>query len=212
MRFYDYWRSSAAYRLRIALNLKGLDYEIRSVDLRAGEQRQPDYIGRNPQGLVPFLEDGEVAQGQSLALIEYLDERHPEPPLLPRTLAARAEARGIALTIACDMHPLNNLRVLQYLERELGCDAAARSAWYRYWIARGFEALEARLAMRGDRFCVGDAPSIADVCLVPQMYNARRYDCDVNPYPTLCRIDEAARALDAFARADPQRHPDATTS
>lgn len=210
MRFYDYWRSSAAYRVRIALNLKGLDHEIRSVDLRAGDQREPAYRERNPQCLVPLIEDGELRLTQSLAIIEYLDETVPEPPLLPKAPAARAAARAVALAIACDIHPLNNLRVLQYLQHELGCDEAARLAWYRHWIAAGLGALEAELAGRGDRFCVGDAPTIADVCLVPQMYNARRYQCDIEPYPTLRRIDEACRALEPFARADPQRHPDAT--
>ncbi len=209
MRLYEYWRSSAAYRVRIALNLKGLEYESRPVDLRAGDQHETGYRARNPQALVPLLEDGDVRLTQSLAIIEYLDETVPEPPLLPRHPVTRAEARGVALAIACEMHPLNNLRVLQYLERELGCDQKTRMAWYGHWIARGFEALEVRLAPCGDPFCIGDAPTIADVCLVPQMYNARRYQCDLDAYPTLRRIDETCRALEAFARADPQRHPDA---
>ena len=210
MRLYDYWRSSAAYRVRIALNLKGLDYEQISVDLRAGAQRAPDYRVRNPQGLVPFLEDGDLGIGQSLAIIAHLEERHPEPPLLPAEPAARALARSIAFLIACEIHPLNNLRVLQHLERELGCDDATRLTWYRHWVAEGFAALEKMLAGSAGRFCVGDRPSIADVCLVPQVYNARRYECDLAPYPTIVRIDAHCRTLDAFARAAPERQPDAS--
>jgi maleylacetoacetate isomerase len=207
MELYDYWRSSAAYRVRIALNLKGLEYAQIPIDLRAGDQRDEGYLELNPQGLVPFLRDGEVGLGQSLAIIEYLDERHPEPPLLPGEPVRRAEARAIALAIACDIHPLNNLRVLQYLERALECDEAVRMAWYRHWIAEGLGALEAMLPKTAGAFCVGDRPTIADVCLVPQVYNARRYHCDLEPYPTIRRIDEQCRALDAFARALPDRQP-----
>jgi len=209
MRLYDYWRSSAAYRVRIALNLKGLACQQVSIDLRAGAQRSADFLERNPHGLVPCLDDGEVVLDQSLAILEYLEERHPEPPLLPQGAEARAAARSIALAIACEIHPLNNLRVLQFLKREAGLDEAARAAWYRHWIALGLGALEARLAARAGRFCIGDRPSFADICLVPQMYNARRYECDLAPYPTLCRIDEACRGLEPFARAVPERQPDA---
>jgi maleylpyruvate isomerase len=207
MQLYDYWRSSAAYRVRIALNLKGLDYTQTSIDLRAGNQRAEGYLELNPQGLVPFLQDGEVGLAQSLAIIEYLDERHPEPPLLPDEPVRRAQARAIALSIACDIHPLNNLRVLQYLERTLECDESVRMAWYRHWIAEGLGALEAMLPKTAGKFCIGDRPTIADVCLVPQVYNARRYHCDLEPFSTIRRIDEQCRALDAFARAEPDRQP-----
>ena len=207
MQLYDYWRSSAAYRVRIALNLKGLEYAQIPIDLRAGQQRDEGYLGLNPQGLVPFLEDGETGLGQSLAIIEYLEERHPEPPLLPDEPVQRAQARAIALAIACDIHPLNNLRVLQYLERTLECDESVRMAWYRHWIAEGLRALEATLPKTAGAFCVGDRPSLADICLVPQVYNARRYHCDIEPYPTVRRIDEQCRALEAFARAAPDRQP-----
>jgi maleylpyruvate isomerase len=207
MELYDYWRSSAAYRVRIALNLKGLDYAQTSIDLRAGDQREKSYLERNPQGLVPFLQDGEVGLSQSLAIIEYLEERHPEPPLLPDEPVRRAQARAVALSIACDIHPLNNLRVLQYLERTLECDESVRMAWYRHWIAEGLSALEAMLSKTAGTFCMGDRPTIADVCLVPQVYNARRYHCDLEPFPTARRIDEECRALDAFARAAPDRQP-----
>lgn len=209
MRLYDYWRSSAAYRARIALNLKGLRYEQVAIDLRAGDQREMRYLRHNPEGLVPYLEDDGLGLGQSLAIIEYLEERYPEPPLLPRDAAGRAHARAIALAIACDLHPLNNLRVLQYLERELGLGEERRLAWYRHWIAHGLGALETRLAGRAGGFCVGEAPTVADVCLVPQMANAARYGCDVGPYPTLRRIDERCRSLEPFAAAAPERQPDA---
>lgn len=209
MQLYDYWRSSAAYRVRIALNLKGMDYAQIPVDLRAGQQRDKGYLELNPQGLVPFMRDGDVGLGQSLAIIEYLEERHPEPPLLPEDPERRAAARAIALLIACEIHPLNNLRVLQHLERALECDESVRMAWYRHWIAEGFGALESMLPKTAGEFCVGDRPTIADVCLVPQVYNARRYHCDIEPYRTIRRIDEHCRALDPFARAAPDRQPDA---
>jgi maleylacetoacetate isomerase len=210
MRLYENWRSSAAYRVRIALNLKGLAYEGVAIDLRGGDQHGTDYRRRNPEGLVPLLEDGALALRQSLAIIEYLDETHPEPPLLPQGPAARAEARAIALAIACDIHPLNNLRVLQYLERELGQGEDSRLRWYRYWVASGLGALEAQLAGRAGRFCLGERPGVADVCLVPQMYKGRRYGCDLDPYPTLRRIDEHCQTLPAFAAAAPERQPGAT--
>jgi len=209
MRLYDYWRSSAAYRVRIALNFKELAYEQVAVDLRAGAQRAPEFLALNPQGLVPVLEDGDAVLTQSLPILNYLEERYPERSLLPKDLPGRALARGIAVAIACEIHPLNNLRVLQYLEHELGLDAAARRAWYHHWIAEGLGPLETTLASRAGTFCVGDAPSLADVCLVPQVYNARRYDCDLQPYPTIRRIDERCRELEPFARAAPERQPDA---
>jgi len=210
MRLYDYWRSSAAYRVRIALNVKALAYQPVSVDLRAGAQRAPEFLKINPQGLVPVLEDGDAVLTQSLPILNYLEERYPEPALLPADPAGRAKSRAIAVAIACEIHPLNNLRVLQYLKRELGLDEDRRLLWYRHWVAEGFGALEAMLARSAGAFCVGDAPSLADVCLVPQVYNARRYDCDLEPYPIIRRIDERCRALEPFAAAAPERQPDAT--
>ena len=210
MKVYGYFRSSAAYRVRIALNLKGLTPEFASVHLRKGEQKAPGYAALNPQKLVPALEDEGTVMTQSLAIIEYLDERHPHPPLLPVDPKDRARVRAIALAIACDIHPLNNLRVLNHLRDRLGLDEEARNAWYRHWIVEGFEALEAMLAndSRTGRFCHGDGPTLADICLVPQVYNAERYGCDLTPYPTVTRIAAACRALDAFAAADPGRQPD----
>ena len=209
MRLYDYWRSSAAYRVRIALNFKGLAYEQVAVDLRSGAQRTPEFLKVNPQGLVPVLEDEGVRLTQSLPILNYLEERYPKPALLPEDAAGRATSRAIAVAIACEIHPLNNLRVLQYLERDLGLGEAQRLVWYHHWLAEGLRAIEAMLARSAGDFCVGDAPSLADVCLVPQVYNARRYQFDLEPYPTILRIDERCRGLVAFARAAPERQPDA---
>ncbi len=212
MKLYGYFRSSAAYRVRIALNLKGLTPEHVSVHLRKGAQAEPPFAALNPQKLVPVLETDDGAPlTQSLAIIEYLEEVHPHPTLLPADAPGRARVRAIALTIACDIHPLNNLRVLKHLGRELELDEEARNAWYRHWIAEGFAALEAMLANdpRTGRYCHGDQPTLADVCLVPQVYNAERFDCDLTPYPTLVRLAAAARALPAFADAAPERQPDA---
>jgi len=212
MKLYDYFRSSAAYRVRIALNLKGVAPERAFVHLRNNVQRSDDYLALNPQGLVPMLvaDDGTILT-QSLAIIEYLDEVHPAPPLLPVTPAERARVRGIALEIACDIHPLNNLRVLQYLKNTLGVSEEQKDAWYRYWIDVGLEALETRLARdpATGRFCHGDAPTLADICLVPQLANARRMNIDVGPYPTLTRIEAAAISLPAFVDAAPAKQPDA---
>jgi maleylpyruvate isomerase len=209
MRLYDYWRSSAAYRVRLALNFKGLVYQQVALDLRNGAHREPAFLAINPQGLVPVLEDERAILTQSLPILNYLEERYPEPALLPKDLPGRCQSRAIAVAIACEIHPLNNLRVLQYLERELGLDEARRMAWYRHWITEGFGPLEAMIARSAGEFCVGDAPSLADVCLVPQVYNARRYQCDLEAYPTIRRIDERCRGIDAFARAAPERQPDA---
>jgi len=212
MKLYDYFRSSAAYRVRIALNLKSLAPEHVFVHLRRGAQRDESYLALNPQGLVPMLvtDDGDVLT-QSLAILEWLDETHPQPLLLPADPAERARVRGIALAIACDIHPLNNLRVLNYLTGTLGVTDAQRDGWYRYWVDVGLEALETRLAREEatGRYCHGDAPTIADICLVPQLANARRFAIDLAPYPTLTRIEAACLALPAFADAAPLMQPDA---
>jgi len=211
VKLYNYFRSSAAYRVRIALALKGLAYEYISVHLTRGEQRAAGYVAINPQSLVPFLEDGDVRTAQSLAIIEYVEERHPSPPLLPATPEARARVRAIALAIACDIHPLNNLRVLRYITKVLGADDEAKNAWYRHWVEVGLSALETQLSSDTETgtFCHGDTPTLADVCLVPQLANARRYDIALDAWPTLLSIDERCRALPAFAAAAPERQPDA---
>jgi maleylpyruvate isomerase len=209
MILYDYFRSSAAYRVRIALNLKGLEAEQRFIHLRKGEQRAPGYLKTNPQGLVPTLMVGDQALTQSMAIIEYLDETHPQPPLLPASPEDRAWVRAIAQVIACDIHPVDNLRVLQYLER-LGVDAAARDAWYVHWITEGFSAIEPRLAARASgSFCLGDAPTIADVFLVPQVANARRLKMSLDAFPRIRAVNDACLAHPAFDRAQPARQPDA---
>jgi len=210
MKLYGYFRSSAAFRVRIALNLKKLDYENAFIHLRRGDQSGPEFLGVNPQGLVPALETGDQLLTQSMAIIEYLDETHPEPPLLPRDAAGRARTRALAAIVACDIHPLNNLRVLRYLHRPLGHDQKATEDWYNHWIASGFNAFEQLLAddPRTGVFCHGDTPGLADIALVPQVYNAHRYSLDLDPYPTIMRIYQACRALDAFAAADPDRQPD----
>jgi maleylpyruvate isomerase len=213
MRLYDYFRSSAAYRVRIALNFKGIAPDDRTfVHLRMGNQRAQDYLALNPQGLVPALElDDHRVLTQSLAIVEYLDEKYREPPLLPETAEGRARVRSIALAIACEIHPLNNLRVLNYLIGTLGATDEQKNGWYKYWIDVGFEALERRLASDDDTgtFCHGETPTLADVCLVPQLANARRFKIDLTPYPTLTRIEAASNALPAFAQAAPARQPDA---
>jgi maleylpyruvate isomerase len=209
---YGYFRSSAAYRVRIALNLKGLDYAQAPVNLVKGEQRGEENLARNPQGLVPVLETDEGAQlTQSLAICEYLDERHPEPALLPTDAEGRARVRSLAQLVACEIHPLNNLKVLKYLVGELKVDEQTKLAWYRHWIAEGFAALEARLAGESatGEFCHGDSPSLADICLVPQVFNAERFECDLTPYPTIRRIAERCRMEEAFAKAAPGEQPDA---
>jgi len=212
MKLYGYFRSSAAFRVRIGLALKGLAYDNAFIHLRKGEQARPDYLGLNPQGLVPSLQDGPHMLTQSLAILEYLEETHPQPPFLPAAPPDRARVRAIAQAIACDIHPLNNLRVLLYLDKPLGQPPGAREEWQRHWIAAGFAAIEAMLAdRRTGRFCHGDAPGLADICLVPQVFNARRpgVDTPLAPYPRLMRIFEACMALPAFAGADPAKQPDA---
>ena len=200
---YDYWRSSAAYRVRIALNLKGIDYEQRPINLATGAQKDEDYRALNPQGLVPMLEIDGHRLTQSLSIIMYLATRFPDPPLLPADAAEAAHVRSMALTIACDIHPLNNLRVLKYLKGPLGASEEARDEWYRHWIIEGLTALEALAAPTAGRFIYGDNPTIADICLVPQMYNARRFEVPLDTYPTLIRADASASALEAFEKAHP---------
>ncbi|MER2554792.1 MAG: maleylacetoacetate isomerase, partial [Thauera sp.] len=199
MKLHTYFRSSAAYRVRIALNLKGVDYEAVPVHLvrGGGEHRQPAYLGLNPAGLVPALEDQGQVLTQSLAIIEYLEETHPQPALLPAAPLDRARVRAIAQAIACDIHPVNNLRVLQYLTRELGADEVQKSAWYRHWIGVGLQAVEAMLAgdARSAAFCHGDTPGVADCCLVPQVFNARRFGCDLSAMPTVLRIADNCAGL-----------------
>jgi maleylacetoacetate isomerase len=212
MKLYGYFRSSAAYRVRIALNLKGIAVEHAFVHLRRGEQHDAAYRACNPHGLVPALElDGGRLLTQSMAIIEYLDETHPRPPLLPAAAEDRARVRAIALAIVADIHPIDNLRVLQYLKSTFGADDAARDAWYAHWIDVGLSALEHELAQdaRTGRFCHGDAPGLADCCLVPQLANARRVTLDLARYPTLLRIEAACEALPAFAAAAPARQADA---
>ena len=208
---YTYWRSSAAYRVRIALNLKGLPYaSVPKHLLRdGGEQKRADYLALNPQGLVPALADDGFVVPQSLAICEYLEEIHPEPRLLPGSARDRATVRGMALAIACDIHPLDNTRVLQYLERELHVDQAGRDEWYRHWIREGFRAIDAQLSERSGPYCAGHTPTIADIYLVPQVFNARRLDVDLAPYPRIRAIFDACMQLPAFADAQPSRQPDA---
>ncbi|PXA99456.1 maleylacetoacetate isomerase [Nostoc sp. 3335mG] len=203
MLLHDYFRSSAAYRVRIALNLKGLAYERRDVMLLENQQRSPEHLRLNPQGFVPALEVDGLVLTQSLAIIDWLDATYPEPRLIPTDPAARAAAIAQALVVGCDVHPLNNLRVMRYLGRELGADEAQRNAWTRHWITEGFEALEA-MAVDG-AYLGGDAPGIADIFLVPQLYNARRFDVPLDAFPKLVAIDAAAHALPAFAAAHPDR-------
>ena len=210
MRLYSYFRSSAAFRVRIALNLKGLAFEPRFVHLARGEHRQPEYGALNPQGLVPALEDGGKLLTQSLAIIEYLEEKYPSPPLLPKDLLGRARVRSLALLVACEIHPLNNLRALQYLMNEFGHSEQDRDKWYQHWIHDGMAKLEGDLARdRRGIFCHGDAPTMADCCLVPQVFNAQRYRCDLSHAPTVLEVFEQCMKLDAFQRAQPSRQPDA---
>ena len=211
MRLYTYFRSSASFRVRIALNLKGLEADAAFVHLRRGEQNAAAYLAVNPQGLVPALEDGGRVLTQSLAIIEYLEETHPRPPLLPSDPAGRARVRALAQDVACDIHPIGNLRVLNHLASELAQPPAAVTRWARHWVEVGFRGLEASLAGSADtgRFCHGDQPTIADLCLVPQVFNARRFECDLAPFPVIRRIFDAAMELPAFQRATPSAQPDA---
>ncbi|HEX6956489.1 MAG TPA: maleylacetoacetate isomerase [Ferrovibrio sp.] len=211
MLLYGYFRSSAAYRVRIALNLKGLAYDNHFIHLQKNDQLSEDYARLNPQKLVPTLVDGDRQMAQSLAIIEYLDETHPNPPLLPKEPAERARVRALALAIACDIHPLNNLRVLRYLVKDMGVSDDKKNQWYRHWVETGLQALEKMLAGSSatGRFCHGDTPTLADICLVPQVANARRFNCDLSACPTVERIDAECNRLDAFIKAAPGKQPDA---
>ena len=208
MILHGYWRSGTSYRTRIALNLKGLAYEQRGVDLRAGEQRSDAFTALNPQGLVPALEhDGQVLT-QSPAILEWLEERFPEPPLLPSDPQDRAQVRAMAAVIGCDIHPLNNLRVLKAI-RELGADEEATNTWAGRWITAGFDALESFIARHGDGWCFGVGPTLVDCYLIPQVYSARRFQVDLSPWPDICAIDARAAEHPAFQAAHPDRQPDA---
>lgn len=213
MDLYDYFRSSASFRVRIGLNLKGLSPERHFIHLTkdGGQQFGGDFTRLNPNQLVPVLTDGDAVLTQSLAILEYLDETHPVPPFLPEAPAARARVRALALGIACDLHPINNLRVLFYLRDRMNQPEEARNAWYRHWVATGLGPLEKMLAdsPATGRFCHGDVPGLADICLVPQIFNARRFDCPLDDYPTVMRIFDACMAEPAFDAAQPSRQPDA---
>ncbi|HGY1009720.1 TPA: maleylacetoacetate isomerase [Aeromonas salmonicida] len=209
LQLFGYWRSSASYRVRIVMQLKGLDYEYHPVNLRQGEQREKAYHRVNPQGLVPFLIDGDVQFGQSVAIMEYLDETYPAYPLMPSAAQARARVRQIVNMIACDTHPLDNLRVLTYLEQDLGLGKAQRDTWYRHWIDETFRVLEPLLMTTAGVYCVGNEVTLADCMLVPQVYNARRYDMTLDEYPTIARIVANCEQLQAFIKAAPANQPDA---
>lgn len=206
---HGYWRSGTSYRTRIALHLKGLAFDYRAVDLRSGEQRADDYRRLNPQGLVPTLEYEGRAIAQSPAILEWLEERFPAPPLLPADPADRAEVRAMAALVGCDVHPLNNLRVLQQLKQQFGADQAALDAWAGRWISAGFDALERLIERRGDGWSFGAAPTLADCYLVPQVYSARRFNVDVAAWPRIAGIEARAAGHSAFQAAHPDRQPDA---
>jgi maleylacetoacetate isomerase len=211
VKLYTYFRSSAAFRVRIALNLKGLGYEPVFVHLAKGEHRQPDYARVNPQALVPTLElDDGTRLNQSLAIMEYLEEEHPRPPLLPGDSLGKARVRALSQLIACEIHPLNNTRVLQHLKRALGQSQEQIDTWYRHWIADGLAKFEAELsAGKKSKYCHGESPSMADCCLVPQLFNAKRFNSDLAPYPTTMRVFDECMKLEAFDRAQPTKQPDA---
>ncbi len=211
MKLHGFFRSSAAYRIRIALNLKGIEYENEFLHLRKNEQQSDSFLALNPQGLVPVLEDQDRIVTQSVAILEYLDEKYPKPAFLPKKEEDRAYVRSIALAIACDIHPLNNLRILRYLEYNLNLDSDQRNEWYQHWIATEFQALETKLSadQRPGKFCFADSPTLADICLVPQVSNARRFNCDLEKYPNLLAIDNNCRQLEEFKKAVPENQPDA---
>ena len=209
MKLFSYWRSTAAYRVRIALNLKEIDHEILPVNLLQHGHQSDTYLSRNPQGLVPTLSLDAVSVTQSTAIIEYLEETYPEPSLLPADPIAKARVRAFCQTIACDIHPLNNMRVLHYLREELSCDEVAVKAWYENWVSSGFAALETQVKETAGRYCFSDVVTMADAYLVPQMFNARRFACDLSPYPALVEITSRLEQLPAFVNAAPAQQPDA---
>nr|ALV86712.1 maleylacetoacetate isomerase [uncultured bacterium P1N3] len=210
MKLYNYFRSSASFRVRIALNLKGLDYDYLPVHIARGEHKTGPFSAISPDMLVPLLEDDGERFTQSMAIIEYLDEIHPEPALLPHDPVGRAHVRALAQTVACEIHPLNNLRVLKYLVRELKLGDDAKNIWYRHWVREGMLAFERQLALRpASLYCWGDTPTLADCCLVPQVFNGQRFDCDFSGLPRTMAAFEACMQLDAFQRAQPSRCPDA---
>jgi len=212
VKLYTFFRSSAAFRVRIALNLKGLAYEPRRVSLPKGDHRRPEYARVNRQALVPMIElDDGTRLIQSLAIIEFLDEKYPQPPLVPKDALGRARVRSLALLIACEIHPLNNLRALNYLRKDLGLLEEQVNAWYRHWIAEGFRMLESFLLenKKHGKYCFRDQVTMADCCLVPQVFNAKLYKCDLKPYPTVMRLHEECMKLEAFIAAQPSKQPDA---
>ena len=201
---YDYFRSSASYRVRIALNLKGLSYRSVPVALLDNAQQAPEYLEKNPQGLIPALLDGDQLITQSLAICEYLDEVYPTPSLLPTDALGRARVRALALSIACDIHPLNNLRVLRRLEQQFSAEQASKDAWYRHWVDTGLRAFERQIERTRGQYCYGDTVTLADLALIPQVYNARRFQCDLSAYPNIVAIEQQCLALSAFAQATPE--------
>ena len=211
MKLYTFFRSSAAYRVRIALNLKGLDYTAVPIHFRkeGGQHRKPEFLKLNPQGLLPVLQDGEVTLSQSLAIIEYLDEVYPDTALLPIDAIDKANVRAMTQLIACEIHPLNNLRVLGYLKNKLDQDDDSVNEWYQHWVALGFDALEVMISSKGGQYCYGDTITIADTCLIPQVYNALRFKCDMSKYPQINRIYSELNSLAAFQEAAPEVQPDA---
>ncbi len=213
LKLFGYWRSTAAYRVRIALNLKQVSYENISVHLvkDGGEQHKPEYRALNPQGLVPLLVDGDLKLNQSMAILEYIEEKYPSPALLPEEPGKRAEVRALCQTIACDIHPLNNLRVLQYLSGELSVEDSVKNNWYHHWIHQGFAAIEARLNQTAGSYCFGDDITMADLVLIPQVYNANRFAVDLSKYPKICAINEQCLSKAAFKDAAPENQPDAAT-
>jgi len=209
MELFSYFRSSASWRVRIALALKGLDYDYRGVHLVRNEQQQEPYASASGSRLVPMLQDGETRLTQSLAIIEYLDELYPQPPLLPDSAIGRAQVRGLAQDIACEIHPVDNLRVLRYLTKEMGVSEDDKNRWYRHWVERGLEVVEQRLRSMAGQFCFGDTPGLADCVLVPQIFNAQRFNCRLEHVPEVMRVHANCMALDAFARTHPAECPDA---
>ena len=212
MILHSYWRSGTSYRTRIALNLKGLAYEQAGIDLRTGAQKSDAFLALNPQGLVPALEADGAVLTQSPAILEWLEETHPEPPLLPTSAVARAQVRAMAALVACDIHPLNNLRVLKALRETFDADQDAVDAWAGRWIIAGFEALEALIARHGEGWCFGAGPTLADCCLIPQIYSARRFNTPLDAFPRILAIEEKAAGHPAFMAAHPDRQPDANLS